>query len=345
MKYNYADILETYMIPAEEGFLFTEITEENIAKLGEKRTLVVFTTDDSFEYGGINYKKYMSSYNYSKATSFPIHKYLKYKIGVDGAKCPVIVDELRTLLDDPKNVPCTDDHTVGEIISNILTTCDTYSKNTNTLVIAYLSDTDKFSYACMRNYPIIITQVSMVKSISHKLVSSNAISVKQLKSYYKDFERFSKKIPKSAYIKNMKFDLYHISPNGDIKELLPRHTTKPLRTENIGIPRVSAAPSIDACFRAIGIGSVEREKDKRKTFYVYKLKPNANTRIVKPTKEMVPDQAYTNEYWILDPVPVELLGTIVAYVEETEVCERIRFDTTNMPEDPLITTSWKRTKK
>lgn len=339
---DYAETLESYLIPAEEGFLFTQITEENINKLGEKRTLVVFTTDDSITFGGINYKKYTTTYNFSKAIDFPIMKYLKSRI-CENVKCPTFDLKLKSLLDNSKDIKIGDNTTVGDTIKSILKICDEYSKNNNILIIAYLTDSIKFSYSFMRDYPIIIAQSAIMKSVAHGLIRNNSITIKQLKKNYKDFEILNKKIPRSLYVKDMKFDLFHISPNGNIKELTPRITNKPMITENIGVARVSAAPSVDACFRAIGIGAVEREKDKKKKYYVYKLKLNKNMRIVKPTQQLVPDQTFTNEYWILDPVPVELLGTITVSVDEKN--DKLVFDTSDMPEDPMITTNWKRVKK
>lgn len=338
---DYSEILERYLIPAEEGFLFTDIREDNITKLGEKRTLLVFTTDDTIDYGGINYKKYLTKYNFSKVVSFPLDRYILYRIKAD-TQCPKMDVSLRSLLEDKDKITFNDNNTIGELTKMILSICDEYSKNTNTMVIAYLSDTNRFSYTFMREYPIVITHASIVKSVLHGITSSNSLSVKQLVKHYESFKRLDNIIPKSLFVKDMKFDLFHISPNGEIKELTPRITSKPLKSENIGIYRISAAPSIDACFRAIGIGAVEREKDKRKKYYVYKLRISKDTRIVKPTKELVPDQEYTNEYWILDPVPVDLLGTITVSVDEKQ--DKLLFDTTDMPEDPMITTKWKHVK-
>ena len=338
--YDYASTLEKYLIPAEEGFIFSNITEENINKLGEKRTLIVFTTDDSLDYGGINIKKYVDSYKYTCAKGFPLLRYLNYRIKPDKYKCPKIDAELKTLLDDPKNVPCTDADIVSVVIRDILNTCDNYSRSKNSLVVAYLSDTHKFSYSYMRDYPVAISEVSMVKSVLRGLTKSSSMTIKQIKDNYTEFERFSKKIPPSAFVKDLKYDLFHISPNGDIKELTPRITNKPLKTENIIIPRVSAAPSIDNCFRAIGIGKLDWETVGKRTYYVYKLKLDKNHKVVKPPKKLVPDQGYTDEHWILDPVPVEVLGTITLSVDKTS--GKIIFDTSDMSIDPMITTTWKK---
>jgi len=334
---NYADILESYLIPAEEGFLFTQITEENINKLGEKRTLIVFTTDDSLNFGGINPKKYMNKYHFSKVIDFPLFKYLLFRIEITD-KCPHIDSDLKNLLDDPKNVSVSDDAKMGDVVYDILTTCDKYSKLKNTLVVAHLSDVMSFSYKCMREYPIIITQVSMVKSTMNRLAGNSTMNIKQIRNMYRNFEVFDKNIPKSLYIKNMKFDLFHISPNPNIKELTPRITDKPLDFENVIIKRISTAPSVDACFRAIGLNGIGREKDKKRTYYVYRIVVDKNTRIVKPTTNMVPDQSYTNEYWILDTVPVEMIGSIIVSIDKNN---NFIFDTSNMPEDPLITTKHK----
>ena len=131
---DYSEILESYLIPAEEGFLFTDIREDNITKLGEKRTLLVFTTDDTIDYGGINYKKYLSKYNFSKVISFPLDRYILYRIKAD-IQCPKMDTSLKSLLED--KITFDDNNTIGELIKMLLTVCDDYSKNTNTMVIAY----------------------------------------------------------------------------------------------------------------------------------------------------------------------------------------------------------------
>jgi hypothetical protein len=316
------------MIPAEEGFLFTEVIEENIAKLGEKKTLVVFTTDDYLPYGGINVKKYLTKYHFTRSTGIPLSQYLDFC--VNGAVCPDIDPKLKDLLDDPNNVLVGDNRTSGEVLKDILYTCDRYSKNTNTLVVLYLTQSTKFSYSCMRDYPILITKVSMVKSVLTEMKKSSSITIREIRKSYKEFERFSNKIPRSAFIKNMNYNLYHISTNGEIKELVPRITNKPLDGENIFISRISASPTVDECFKAIGLNSVVHEKTHSRIYYVYRLLLTSSHHVVKPTKKLVPDVNMTNEHWVLEPVKVELLGYIT--VKYDVELDRFTFDDSNMPE-------------
>ena len=96
--------------------------------------------------------------------------------------------------------------------------------------------------------------------------------------------------------------------------------------ENIRIPRVSAAPNIDSCFRAVGFQ--DRVKNKPVNFYVYKLQLTNQHRIVKPSTDLVPDQEETNEYWVLDPVKVECLGYITITLDKEN--NRYNFDDSHM---------------
>ena len=341
---EFSDSLESYQIPAEEGFLFSGIREDNIERLGEKRTLIVFTTDNTLKHGGIDVNYYMNQYHFKSVLSFPLDMYLTYRIikllkpdkniNPPSAMSPILIK----LLSNPNKIKLSKDTSMNDAITDILEVCDEYSRSTNTLIVAYLMEAYKYCYTSMRPYPILILNSSMVKSILKKLVSPDSITIKQLIRNYDNFKILDQKIPKNLFIKDMKFDLYHVSPAADIKELTPRITTKPLSKENIGVYRVSAAPSIDACFRAVGIGAVARSAEKVIKYYIYKLKLNKNIRVVKPTN-LVPDQYTTQEYWILDPVPVDCIGTITVWVDEET--SKLKFDTSDMPFDPLITTEWK----
>lgn len=104
-----------------------------------------------------------------------------------------------------------------------------------------------------------------------------------------------------------KLSLYHVSPKADIKTLQPKLSSKPLKGEENATKRISAAPSIDGCFRAVGYDLKPGESVK---CYIYKLILTKDSKVVKPTKRQVPDQSLGNEYWVLTPTKTKSLGYI-----------------------------------
>lgn len=212
--------------------------------------------------------------------------------------------------------------------SNIIKYGNTISESEDSLVIMLTSNTSFYGMPIIRSQPVVIVNNAITKSLLHKLPSalSSAYSDIKLKNVEYDV-RMSNKIPKKYFIKNNKIELFHISENPNIKELEPRITTKRLSDENIRIARVSAAPSIDECFKAVGF--TLNPGDKPKTYYCYQILLPDNARIVKPSLQMVPDQDYTNEYWILDPVKVKLLGSITISLDKKT--NNYIFDDSKMP--------------
>ena len=81
--------------------------------------------------------------------------------------------------------------------------------------------------------------------------------------------------------------------------------------ENYGIPRISAADSIDGCFRALA-DSLEGNQ----IYHAHKLILEKSTRVAKPDRKLVPDVDKTGEYWVLDPVNVKYLGYIKVIVDK-----------------------------
>ena len=104
-----------------------------------------------------------------------------------------------------------------------------------------------------------------------------------------------------------KLSLYHVSPKANITTLQPKLSSKPLKGEENTTKRISAAPSIDGCFRAVGYDLKPGESAK---YYIYMLILTKDSKVVKPTKDQVPDQSLGNEYWVLTPTKTKSLGYI-----------------------------------
>lgn len=115
-------------------------------------------------------------------------------------------------------------------------------------------------------------------------------------------------ITDNMYTHNKGLSLYHVSPNGSLKELTPKYSAKPIKGEDNSIKRISAAPTIDGCFR--GVGYNLNPGDKPIKYYIYKLILTDSTKIIKPTSKIVPDRDLSDEYWVLNPVKVKSLGYI-----------------------------------
>lgn len=320
-------LLENLLIPATEGLLFNNYEEENINELSKKKSLIIFTTDDDLPFGGIDITKYTKKYGYDRAIELKVNKFITDRYTYQ------LPSELKEYINRKE---ITDEDIIDETVEKIVNKVDQYIKKNNELVVLTFTVSQYYGAQILRNYPIIIMHGSMVKSFITTYNRNFKNNLIRITNKNTEYERMYNKIPKELFVKNKNFDLFHVSPNKNIKELTPRISTKRLYNENIRIPRVSAAPSIDACFRAVGLSL--NKNDKPKTYYVYKLRIDQNTRIVKPSTDLVPDQPYTNEYWILDPIKVDLLGYIVVSLDKKN--NKLKFDDSNMPKDPMITTSF-----
>lgn len=100
--------------------------------------------------------------------------------------------------------------------------------------------------------------------------------------------------------------LYHVSKNSELELLIPGISKKLLKGEDATTKRISAAPTIDGCFRMVGYSV----KEMPARYYVYRLLITKDTEVVRPTKDQVPDVELGDEYWILTPTRVELIGCI-----------------------------------
>ena len=155
-------------------------------------------------------------------------------------------------------------------------------------------------------------------------------------------------IPDNMYIHNKKLSLYHISPNGSLKELTPRYSMKPIKGEDNSIKRISATPTIDGCFR--GVGYNLNPGDKPIKFYIYKLLLSDSTKVIKPTTKMVPDRDLCDEYWVLNPVKVKSLGYITISLDpktnkyqfdDSKVTESLSYDNKSISLEGLFDISSK----
>lgn len=313
--------LEAFLIPAEEGFFFDHKEMINIDLLNERNCLFVFATNSSIEYGGAPIQSLMKKYNYNKAISINYDEYSDYAGGyINNPNLPFEFKELIEVNNHRKKLP-----SYLDALNDILKIGDKLAKS-GILVVIVSTNSTVFSFSPVRNYPIIIMNNSMIKQFINASKSNLKYEYNYIKNKNKEFNRFSSLIPKELFVKDPNLELFHISPNKNIKELTPRVTNKPMDDENIRIPRVSAAPDIDSCFRAVGFQ--DKVKDKPVKFYVYKLQLTNQHRIVKPSTDLVPDQEETHEYWVLDPVKVEYLGYISITLDKEN--NRYNFDDSHM---------------
>lgn len=337
--------LEKYLI-AEEGLLTSNYTEENINRLKNKDTaLYLFTTDTNITYGGLkNLDKYRTQYGFDKLRFFMIDIYIQYLLQRDVklteiTNDPLLVAKLDKKIkrDDIKKRKTI--YGLMPSITEITKVCNLYVKETNNLLIVIFKNPIMYSIPAIREYPVIVANISMLKSIGNGIFYHKPLfeTIQNTIQSNKQFSIMNPEIPKQMIIygKNFKFDLFHVSPVGDITKLTPRKTSKPLKNENVRIARVSAAPTIDACFRAVGFSLKD---DKPIKYYVYQLNIQPNTRIVKPTTKLVPDAEETSEYWVLDEIGVTKLGYVtISYNKKTN---RYKFDDSKMKVDPMITSEF-----
>lgn len=313
--------LEYFLIPAEEGFFFDHKEMINIDLLNKRKCLFVFATNSAIEYGGAPIQSLMKKYHYNKAISIDYDNYANYAGGYyPDMKFPPEFNELIKINEKRKKYP-----SYNEALKDLLLIGDKLAKN-GILVTIVSTNSIVFSFSAVREYPIIIMNNSMVNQFLGNVKNNLKYQYDQIKKKNKEFEKFSSLIPKELFVNDPNLELFHVSPNKNIKELTPRVTNKPLDDENLRIPRVSAAPDIDSCFRAVGFQ--DRVKNKPVKYYVYKLQLTDKHRIVKPSTKLVPDQNETNEYWVLDSVKVECLGYISITFDKDK--NRYRFDSSNM---------------
>ena len=302
---------EKYLIPAEEGLIFNDYREERIGLLKKKKSLIVITTSRD-EYGGIDPTIYMKKYGFSNVVCFKMR--MEEDPTVDDES---IASDLIKIFDKSK-----DGKWIADTLYDYL---DKYSKNTNTLVVIVYDYANYYKEPQTQKHPTIVVNSSRIITTAKELIGEHH-SLKQINEKYKAHYYLSTKIDHKLFVKNPeKLNLFHVSIFR-LKKLTPRVTIKPMDHENFGIARISAAPDIDSCFRGVGaVGALRRDltdpirgkdilKDSEgyfyRTYYCYNLFITSGTRVVKPTKKMVPDVEESGEYWVLDPVFVKELGFI-----------------------------------
>lgn len=332
---DYPSVLESYLIPAEEGFISSDQKYFQLEKLTMKAPLFIFTQNPDIQYGGIDIKKYLRKYGFSRSIHVNYEMYIKMRLS--GAKITGIDPTIQSILTSEKLTPTQTTLEYTEYLNKVFVKLINYSKQTNTLVVFTTSNTQMFSLAAMRNVGIIVNDMALLKMIFYKAIGAPTNSIQTFNAITKDFKRFENDLKNIKIIKpkDLGYDLYHISPDSTITQLTPRYTVKPMRSENIGIPRISSAPSVDACCRAL-IGGTELKPGDKKIYYVYKLDLSNNQRLAIPPSSMVPDQKYTNEVWILDPCPVKPLGYLI--IEHNKTTGELIFNTNNLPSNITIYT-------
>lgn len=320
--------LERYKI-AEEGVFTLSKKENNLNDLSNRRVLFVFSTNPKIPYGGINGSKYL------------ILSGARYIVDIDYDTAEISVpndqktsDDISTVMDDVYDTIMsyinrgylTTDSKAKKFLSE-LTECAKYH---NILILFKTSDTQLYARSVIRSYPMVIADPGMLRA--YMVAIGDAARL--ITDRYRDFKRFNTNIPKSMFV-NRRGDitLYHVSENSRLKELEPRIMTKPLREENLGVPRICVAPTVDQCFRALEIYLDRFPGMKIKTYYVYKPIITSTTRIVAPDARLVPDVEITGEHWILNPVRVEKVGSIRVIFKNNDPPE---FDVSDMPFDPHL---------
>ena len=287
-----------------EGLLFNDIEEINIKYLNDRKPLIVFSTNDTIEYGGINPDKYLRKYKYKKAINFNYYDFIEYLLGNQKFNTPAELDNKL------KNSKINLDAPLNETMDKIINAIDEYVKESNNLVVILMESTKQYGCPIVRDYPIIINKASMTIEMINDIktfIKKNSARIKGKNNFFKN--RFSNNIPENLFVKNLNCELFHISTVKGITKLEPKISPKTMSKENIRIPRISAAPTVKNCIKALYI-SLNKDEPQRK-YYVYKLKLTNKHRIVKPSLIMVPDVNETNEYWILDPVEVECVMSFV----------------------------------
>lgn len=290
------------MTPAQEGFLKTDYREENIMLLTQRKSLLVCTTDKLSEYGGIDPEKYVKAYGFRGVARVKL---------LANDECTVnnedLYDFIGPVITENENNP-------GKIIEEIVLACDKWSKKHEMLVVCVLDTNYFYKERYARVHPVVIINTNRVKTTLEGIFKGKE-SLKDINQRYNMQSDLSNKLKKRYILpSNRKLTLYHISTS-KVKMLKPRITWKPMEHENFGIPRISAAPDIDSCFRAIGT----KPEQCPIRYNVYRLALKPDTRVAKPDKKLVPDVDLTGEYWVLDPVEVICIGFVnVLYNYKTE---------------------------
>lgn len=124
------------------------------------------------------------------------------------------------------------------------------------------------------------------------------------KDFYRDYAKRRDSKQFLSYKDLLKMELYHISPNHDLKSMEPRVPSSKLSYENAVTKRICFAPTLAQCVNAIppsrrsGVMSV----------YVPIITPD--TTGFKPSKTQVSDVGITGEIWLTTDVKLKKIGII-----------------------------------
>ena len=302
------NIAEFAAEPASEGWFTDDLREERLDLLKKKNVIVVFSPSTD-SYGGVkDIQRYIDMSNAHYADHFGILE------GTDNLRFTVTSDALydfgKTFLTEgaPFDLPKT------------LRKFDAWGKAHDTLVFVSTDRFHYYSHTSMREYPIIVLSTAKIPTAASQLIKREH-SLSDVYLRYKYHSYLSDKMPEKFLVKDLsKIHLFHLSQKKFTK-LIPRITSKPMKFENKGIQRISAADSVKGCVRGLS-DAIEYTpyKDPRNPeitgiakYYVYQLQLSKDTRVAKPTKKFLPDVDVTGEYWVLDPVPVKCLGVLTLY--------------------------------
>ncbi len=327
---------------AQEGLIRSKSNAVNMDLATKHNVLFVFSTTPEAEYGSADFSAYFRArgsrplvlhidYQKLRRHLFAGKKYIGYH-KYDKTLIPFIIKYYKAAV--KTSAFSHSNMTYGEAARIIIDACEEYCAKNQCVAAIVTSDSSMFSYTILRDYPIIITNGSFVKAFVSTIGLSSAIKVTDYANRENEFIRLCTEYDPKMVIRGDKlgYPLYHVSSSPDIKEFTPRVTNKPLDAENAAIPRISAAPTLDKCIRGVGTSNIE----KFKPAYLYRFILKPNTKIIKPTLDLVPDADLTFEHWIMNEVKAELLGSFeLEYEPERRAYKMINitFDQNEILED------------
>lgn len=287
------------MIPAQESLFRDQIMIEREQGLAEYMPLILFATYADHDWYEDHIRKLAKKYNRSKITYILWEGFLDMII--DGKDLTVPDNpELSALV---TAAGFTANNTMSEVVKAMIDICVKYSKQTNSFTVIQMTDFLAYSYREMPTLPVMMMNLSRMKAYMKKYISPFDPKRKLIDTSFN--RAFSTKIDRRLFVRwTPKLELFHVSVNLDLKELEPRVTHRPLNAqENMRIPRISCAPTVDGCFR----GAQFKEECKVR---VYQLLLNKDSLIVRPDTYLVPDRDTSDEYWVLTKTKVKPIALI-----------------------------------
>lgn len=293
MKYS------NLMIPAQESLFKDQIIIEREELITKNKPLLLFTAYDDIGYYHTLLTKLGQKYNYDSIAIVFWGNLLDY---ISSGKGSGITDSpgLTKLLIDA-DFKTSDQQRY--VLDSVISIASQYSKDHNAFTVIYIDDFLVYSWRQTQSAPVLLLNMSRMKAYMNKYIKPWD-SMRKIRDT--NFNKaFSTKINKSLIVKwTPDLKLYHISKELNIKELEPRLTHRPLNAqENMRIPRISCAPTVDGCFR----GAMYNENS---IVRVYELQLNKDSLIVRPDRYLVPDRDKSDEYWVLTKTKVKPIALI-----------------------------------